>query len=728
MPEKVMLYNPVTKGVYESTDEEAKPYLEAGYRPATPEQIKDVENQSKYGDAVGSAFIQGIGRGETAGLIDVAAAQGWIPGTDQESRREIKERNPISSFAGEMAGTALLSAATGGAGLLAKATSKTALGKAGLAAIRSGVASILPGVQMSITDQALHAQDPNEVADNILSVHGISNIAKSAATTALIGGAIGAGGSLAGSALSKGAEVASGKAKKLADYYTARSAGPYKRQWSDIERVGGIQNVSTVMREDGLVPEWLFAKPATAASNLKKSTKLADYWSDEIGKIVNKFEDVQIPKQDILSQINQDVLQDLSKFESQSEKRVARQVMGELRTIIPKTEGETISLPELKSLVNHISEKAKYAQKTQAESTLAFRDVRRILEDKVESTLDPLLAGLPEEKTYAYAKNRMKVHSWIRDTADNRVDAQSTNFGLPEMIAGTAVTAATGGPFNPMSIAKGMAAAAGTKVIRKTGDSLMAQALLTPEYIANATSRMAGANAQVGKAIERASKSLVTGAKVIPIASARAVSANKIEEFSRMVAEYRENPDLAVEHANAAFADLDDLNPDAANIARMKMAQALQIAAESEPKNPADTPENMLAAYDWKPSDAQSARFARIVNAIDDPLRVMQDLSNGMGDPDGARIIKELYPTLHRRLQDAVMTKLSEEKNKVPYARRILLSKLFEVPMDHSLKPSSIARYQRNFAMAQAQQPPAPSSGGSLTPPAPSNIARAEMR
>lgn len=716
--------------VFEMSDTDASNALSSGWSQASDSDLKEIENESKYGNAVGSGLIQGFGRGATLGGIDVAAAEGLIPGTDQESRREIRERNPISSFIGEIAGNAALAYGTGASSLIPNIAGKTVLGKALATGVKGAIASIGPGVQNAITQQALYAEDPHEAAENILSTHGALNIAKGAATFAGFGGLFGSAGSLVASGAGKLANIASSKLESLSNRLAADAAGPYTRQSDFAARAGGLENIGKVLREEGIQGKTVFSKPLSA-KNLRELAKVeGDKWSGKIGDIIDKHADAQVSKSEIMSQITDDIFNPLSEFESASGKRTVRQVMGEIKTLIPDEtlEGGTIDLRTLKNLNTKLAKKAKYASKTNEETALAIRKVRDIIEDKITNTLDPIVQGTELEGAYLKAKDRMSVFRWVEETAANRVKHQegSNVFGLPEYLVGGATAIMTGGPVNPASLAKAGAAAYATKVARQRGSSFMSGLLSTPGNI----SKFASANQKVASAIEKASSAIALGEKVTPIAIARSVTDKEVKDFYKLVADYQTNPEKVAQSVSQSMQGLSQVDQNVADAAKAKLTQSIAYAAGKMPKNPTQTPEGLLAGYDWKPSDAEMASFSRTLRAIDDPLTVMNDIAKGLGDPEGIEALRELYPSIYARLTSAVMDKLSTQRGYVPYRKRLLLTRLFRTPMDYSMNAQMMARLQ---VPIQPQNDMMQPQNGAIKPmnladAQPSNIGRAEAR
>lgn len=185
---------------------------ELGFVPESPEDRKERLLEEQYGEGLSNqlkAGVEGAARGATFGLSDVALSKSGL--VSQEALRERKERNPISSTIGMVAGTAagLLSgsseagtlaktgslaakkfATTNLVGQVAKGSAKIAenavvnkiLGKYGAAALGSAVEGAAYGAGNVVSEAALG--DPNMNAERAL-----SELGWSAVTGGLVGGA-----------------------------------------------------------------------------------------------------------------------------------------------------------------------------------------------------------------------------------------------------------------------------------------------------------------------------------------------------------------------------------------------------------------------------------------------------------------------------------------------------------------------------------------------------------
>ena len=116
--------------------------INSGYKIATPQDIQEAALQKQYGEGLGNelkAGALGAARTLSFGGSDVALTQSGL--ASPEALHELKERNPMSSGLGEIAGIAAPALLTGGASLEAKGA---------LAAAEAGTEAAAPTIAKTI--------------------------------------------------------------------------------------------------------------------------------------------------------------------------------------------------------------------------------------------------------------------------------------------------------------------------------------------------------------------------------------------------------------------------------------------------------------------------------------------------------------------------------------------------------------------------------------------------
>lgn len=107
----------------------------------------------------------------------------------------------------------------------------------------------------------------------------------------------------------------------------------------------------------------------------------------------------------------------------------------------------------------------------------------------------------------------------------------------------------------------------------------------------------------------------------------------------------------------------------------------------------------------WRPPDAAVEKFARIVEAVTDPAAVLERAPHGDVSIEQVTAIREVYPDLYAEAQIELLDAITQ-RNDVPYARRVQLGILFDVPLDASQAPAFRAAMQATLARVAAPPPP----------------------
>jgi hypothetical protein len=120
-------------------------------------------------------------------------------------------------------------------------------------------------------------------------------------------------------------------------------------------------------------------------------------------------------------------------------------------------------------------------------------------------------------------------------------------------------------------------------------------------------------------------------------------------------------------------------------------------------------------------------KFARYVDAVEGgPEVIAERVSTGQLTPEDAETLREVYPETYREIQEGLVDRLSTVR-RMPYAKRLMLGVLFDVPTDDSLNPEFIAGMQSRFPAEEGTEGGMQAPGsklGSVTNPAPTAAQR----
>lgn len=120
-------------------------------------------------------------------------------------------------------------------------------------------------------------------------------------------------------------------------------------------------------------------------------------------------------------------------------------------------------------------------------------------------------------------------------------------------------------------------------------------------------------------------------------------------------------------------------------------------------------PPNPLAPkIDYKPSDSEIRQFERKLSVVQDPFSVLKDLENGTLTKDHVEALTTVYPKLYSSMQDSVFKAAANgELAALPYNKRIKLSMFMGSPMDTSLQPQNILKFQQSYGQQDHSIDPA---------------------
>jgi hypothetical protein len=154
---------------------------------------------------------------------------------------------------------------------------------------------------------------------------------------------------------------------------------------------------------------------------------------------------------------------------------------------------------------------------------------------------------------------------------------------------------------------------------------------------------------------------------------------------------------------NARMQALWAVAPEVANGVEKTHAARVAFLASKLPRNPAP-PHLQVGPDTWEPSHAELAKFARYMEAVEQPERIVQRMAVGTMTPEDADVLKSVYPGMYEDTRQQLMTHLAEARA-MPYQKRLALSIYLDVAADPAVTPEAITVYQGLYAQQQAQQP-----------------------
>ena len=122
-------------------------------------------------------------------------------------------------------------------------------------------------------------------------------------------------------------------------------------------------------------------------------------------------------------------------------------------------------------------------------------------------------------------------------------------------------------------------------------------------------------------------------------------------------------------------------------------------------------------------SDQEIYKFKKYLNAVQNPMSIINDLESGNLSTEGVEVMQFVYPELYSEVQSQVFKELEKtgDENRVEYPQRLQLGILMGMPTDMALLPQAIKGLQALYKEAQVSQ-----SGGAITAAAAKQLDLAE--
>lgn len=758
---KVPFVNPSDGSIYLVDSSNAEEAIKVGARFATDEELRNRQLEKQYGEGIGSgakALGEGIARGLTFGLSD-SLLKGL--GIDEQGLRERKERNRGLAITGEIAGTILPILASGGTGAFAKVAGKApssiitrigtrtekeiakrliknavtkegikqaTLGPSGKILSKLGASAVegaFYGVQGLNSEAALGNAEYN--AENLMAHAGLGAITSGALT-----GTLGIGKEIAQKTV---VPLASKAIKSITDRIgkdvleetsyklASKSLSPtlsFKRMAREFPH--GYEGVG-----EDILKSKAFQMGRNPEEMLDDFISLTEEHGAKIGNIVSKLDDDiaatggQVKNTswaNIYKSIKNEVVDDLKKSDVPELRNIGSKVEEQFSILNQEfPPGQSIPFTRLHNFRKRL-DNLIYTGAKPKEDTFKFhlQEARRVLEKKIEGKIDETYKALGVPNAYKTDKRLYQSYRWARDVIKDRIDRNDVNrhFSLTDYGVGSAgaiTTAMLTGGLNLKVLAVGLLAGSINKFARTRGNTYLAEAF-------NRASKLGGiwkATDNIEKRLSNKVSSFLKITKplerpVAPISSGilnnlsfldkkPSEAKNKLEAFNKVRDELHAlttDPNLIQEKIANSIKDISLDAPNVSQMLIMKQAEALQYLYNTLPKR--NMPQGILAKDDkFQPSDADLAKWERVVSAVNDPLSVLDDLDNGMATKEGIDAIQAIYPRIYSRIVEEMIEKINDPNAKISYGNALQLRTLFGIPIDYMTSPVFIAQMQQNY-------------------------------
>lgn len=336
-----------------------------------------------------------------------------------------------------------------------------------------------------------------------------------------------------------------------------------------------------------------------------------------------------------------------------------------------------------------------------------------------------VMGQLGGSQLIANLNRQYSVSTLASDILKDRISASATNrtfspsdhlvglggalLGAGEGIAG----ALTGG-------ASGIGLGLVNKLARQQGNQLLAA---TSYRLAAIEEKIAAQQGLIGSGVKAfmAVPGLI-GKAVIPGAVDAVLSTQFDGEMDRasspaegyqrqqqQIRDLQSNPGVLVDRLTNVTAPIAAVAPQSAAALSVKAKTALDFLASKIPPQP----QTMTGQPAQAPSDAEIARWGRYVNAVKNPLGILDGLAQGRIPSEAVETLRVVYPGLYAEMQRQLTQQLVEKQARgesLSIPQRRALSIFLGQPVDSITQPGYGQAMQTTFAPTQGQGQPQPKS------------------
>lgn len=385
-----------------------------------------------------------------------------------------------------------------------------------------------------------------------------------------------------------------------------------------------------------------------------------------------------------------------------------------------------------------LDKELKYEAANVSPSVDALRKVRGMMEGELETAGEAAASSMGGSFQSEYQATKslfqsvkkaeeLTARGVSRELANNSVGLRATMGLMAGVASGTPITGALVG--------------AGMKVVQDRGDMLAADLLSRVATLAGAN-RIAG---RVTSELQKGVTSLIPGkataadvAGLAPPARAAAtplgiaVTGDRRKDYAKLsgaIASAVANPLATTDRVSRSLGDLGDHAPATASAAISTTLNGLNFLASKLPPSRQDKfslqPQFQTGT---RASDAEISQFMRYSQAVDDPLIVLREAKANTLTRDHVEAVKTVYPQLYGEIQTQVMRSVIDSKSELPYARRIQLGILLDIPTDKTLAPDFLRAIQATFSSAEKAGAESPPSNAGAPPQIASTVQTATQQ
>ena len=171
---------------------------------------------------------------------------------------------------------------------------------------------------------------------------------------------------------------------------------------------------------------------------------------------------------------------------------------------------------------------------------------------------------------------------------------------------------------------------------------------------------------------------------------------------SKEITDLISNPTKLTENLSSSLQGVATFAPQHGQLMAQKAMTALNFLYDKMPKAPSTY--SPFGGRQWTPTDLEINKWGKYLEAVNNPLSVVESFSKGNVSNEGIEVLRTLYPETSKTVDSQIMDHLSNLKEPLPLQKRIQLSKMLGFPVDDSMKPDFINSMQQINNVQQQQQ------------------------
>lgn len=714
----------------------------------SPEQNEafneEIEKERKYGNQALRTGLESAASAATFGLSDQVLTKTGL--SSQEELRERRIRNQEADIAGEIAGVVGPALLSGGSSLAAKGVGAGVKGaaKAGLAAEQltastlkklikeTGKESLAKQVlKKSIAKGAGSAVEGSFYgAGELISENALGNADFNAENLIASAGAGAVLGGLAGGALgSVEAIVPVIKNGKVVNFKNKTFANTLDPELNAMQLAGLTPtqiakkkkfNPRLVEHTPKMLQEVAEQKSLNAFSSNKKLFASVNEFIEEtgegIGKTLNdvtaKLEHTSFmpTKYDLAKKVNSRLDDMAAKFKDANgvPLKTANESLGKINKVIAQFDDDllstqTLTATELNTLKSKYQKLAKWDRKGNLPINEEInREISRAIKDQVmeiaENAGDEL--GIKLKKQMLDYGSAME----FADSLGSKIDKQSASDFLSFKDA----------MLSSLLVGTNLEAGAGAVLGNKLLQSDFKRRLVILSSIEKA-------NQKVSTKISKGINNFIKGKKVAKPLVLKSLTKNglaydlsgdspkkpknKKEGFKNLQTNLLNmtDPDKALDFLRNG--NIEDAAPQTHLASQAVLSSAISFLQQKLPVSYSTKGAlSELLKKSYTPSTLEMSKFERYLEAIENPLSVIDDLENGKVSRESIEAIKAVYPRLYEKIQIETMEKIQDSPDEIDYKKRLQLGVLLAIPTDAALMPANIAALQSHYKETEQSQ------------------------